>query len=651
MISQKYTLPDMFIKCSIEVSDKSQNPIKGERMKSRLIQSSTIGCLFFLFITAISLHALDVNITGTVTDNFGTPVYDAAVSLKNYPAISAKSNADGAYHLTGQIGVIVSDNSAAGLFHISLRGNFLSLILVKNSCVKLGLYDMHGKKQRTVFNGVLSSGAHNFPIAGPELAASLQLITLEINGHQKVIRRLWLNNRHTNPVIGTQSPSYNHVATSSAGTSSSVAAVDTVIAAKQSYDNGAKPVEVYTGTADLTLVRSTLPFSSVKIPLSFKTTITASHTSVSNYGIKPQIALCANPDNTFDVALYMSATQQARIINFDSACNRTGEFSPAAITGARALLGFTRIPDDNSYVLGWSKDNQFGQQGFEYWITRFTNSATTVFSERIFGNKHKDTLWAKGEPGAASGGRIMYNAKTKKIGFYCGHTMLWDDTVRHQGGYMGFMDLTGKDTVCNDWFFSHNFDQRMVVVDSFYYALAHGDAYPRALGFSKWNDVPPKGKKLVDKNYFTIPGATGDNTTNTQTGGLIPLSDGTFGVLFGTKVNRQNYDVCYMKIGNTGVFLDTTWLTQYPSTTFAIFPRIAVYGKCILAMWEEVTATTPVVKAQVIDYTGAPVSAKKTISNTLLSPFYDLVTLTNGTVVWATLKGSDTLMVNRIEGR
>lgn len=45
----------------------------------------------------------------------------------------------------------------------------------------------------------------------------------------------------------------------------------------------------------------------------------------------------------------------------------------------------------------------------------------------IFGDIHENTLWAKGEPGAGSSGRIMYNTATKNIGFYFGHTMKWDD--------------------------------------------------------------------------------------------------------------------------------------------------------------------------------------------------------------------------------
>ncbi|MFC1476495.1 carboxypeptidase-like regulatory domain-containing protein [Fibrobacterota bacterium] len=606
--------------------------------------------LFIIILSCIfSLYATDVNISGTVYNNFGTPIPGATVSLKNHSYITATSGSDGKYQLLGQLEILVSGGIINNSYRLGLRGNQLSLFLAGNYRVTLALHDVRGRKIRTLLNGMLPAGVHNTTIANPQHASNLYFISLDINGQRHVFKWIRLRNGRLFPSHGSIAGSPgSHTTAFVNDTLENPAAVDTVIAAKQDYDNGAKSIDAYTGTCDIIMVRSTLPFSATDIPLSFSTTINASHTRVSNYGIKPQIAVHANSDNTFDVALHMSQTEQARILSFDSSGAKTGEFSPSTITGARALLGFTKIPDDNSFVLGWSKDNAFGQQAFEYWITRFDNTGGQIFSERIFGDIHEDTLWAKGEPGAASSGRIKYNATTKNIGFYCGHTMLWDDNVRHQGGYVGFMDLNGRDTACNTWFFSHNFDTRMVIVDSLYYMLAHGDAYPRALGFSKWNDLPPTGKKLVDVRYFAIPGDVGDNTTDTQTGGLIPLGDGTFGVIFMSKIGRENYDVCYMRIGDGGELLDTAWLTEYSTSTFAIFPRIAPYGNCILVLWEAVTGNTPEIRAQVIDDTGTPVSTIKQIDNALLSPFYDLVVLPNGTVVWAYLKSSDTLTVCRI---
>jgi hypothetical protein len=385
------------------------------------------------------------------------------------------------------------------------------------------------------------------------------------------------------------------------------------------------------------------------IPLSVSTSLSASHTSVSRYGINPRIAMIGNSDNSFDVALYVSTTRQVQVITFDSSGARTGEFLPAAVAGARSLLGFSKVTDDGSFVIGWSKDNSFGQAGFEYWITRVDNTGNQLFSTRIFGDQDSALVGAEGQPGTASSGRIVYNPATKKICYYCGHTRKWSDSIRHQGGHIGFMDLAGNYYTANDWFFSHNFDQRLIVVDSFYYALAHGDAYRRTLGFSKWSDVAPGGRKLVDEDYFEIPGAIGDNTTNTQTGGVLYLSDNNFGVVFSSSVGRSNYDVCYKKISPEGVTLATVWLTGYAGSTTALYPRIAHLGENVLVAWEEAAGGAPLVRTTVVDNDGKLLAPLGTLDSVTLSPFYDMVSLPCGDAIWAILRASDTLSVCRIK--
>jgi hypothetical protein len=385
--------------------------------------------------------------------------------------------------------------------------------------------------------------------------------------------------------------------------------------------------------------------SPVSVPLS----LNVSHSSVSRYGILPQVCVCANGDNSFDAGVYVSGSQQIRVVRFDAAGSKIDEVVPGTISGARGLLGMAKIPADGSFVIGWSKDNSFGSAAFEYWISRFDQSGGEIFSTRIFGDQNIDSVWAKGQPGSFSSGRIVFNPVTQKIGFYCGHTMKWDDGVRHQGGYIGFMDLAGSFFGANTWFFSHNFDQRLIAVDSFYYALAHGDAYPRALGFSKWRDAAPAGSKLADVNYFAIPGTVGDNATNTQTGGIIPLADGNFGVVFTSAIDRSSYDVCYMQISPAGAVLATVWITFYQPPAFALFPRIAPYGANVLLMWEEINGSAPQVTTCIVGGGGTVLSPFGHIDGIMLSPWYDLVPLPNGDMVWVTTRGNDSLAVGRIK--
>lgn len=374
------------------------------------------------------------------------------------------------------------------------------------------------------------------------------------------------------------------------------------------------------------------------------------------YGRVPLVAMEGNAGNLLDVAYLDKETRHIRIVRINEANRKVQEIKVSAAGETDRLLGISRIPGDNSIVLGYSKDNNHGNSGFEYWITRLSEQGHTIFNTRIFGSQPAGETWAKGEPGEAASGRIAYNPATNRIGFYTGHTMKWDDGIRHQGGYIGFLNAKGQqltrtnsNSVLGDtWFFSHNFNQRMIVADGKYITLAHGDAYPRALGFNVWNDDTTTTSNELQTNYFDIPGAQGDNTTHTETGGIVELNDGNFGVIFASSVNREKRDVCFKKISPEGQVLLTKWLTSNTGTD-AYLPRIARKGpETIFIAWAQYEDYTGITQFLEIDYSGSIVAAQKAMPEIALQPYYDLINLPNGDIVWAVGKEAHKLTVYRI---
>jgi hypothetical protein len=106
-----------------------------------------------------------------------------------------------------------------------------------------------------------------------------------------------------------------------------------------------------------------------------------------------------------------------------------------------------------------------------------------------------------------------------------------------------------------------------------------------------------------------------------------------------------------MKITAGGEVRGTFWLTGYSNTTFALNPRIALFGDNVLIMWEEVTNTTPVIKTLIFDGLGKFLSPLGTIAGIRLSPWYDLVSLPSKDVIWAIPnRTSDSLSICRIHG-
>jgi hypothetical protein len=222
--------------------------------------------------------------------------------------------------------------------------------------------------------------------------------------------------------------------------------------------------------------------------------------------------------------------------------------------------------------------------------------------------------------------------------------------VRHQGGYIGTLQPDGSNlTRADGWFFSHNFDQRLISSGSSFYALAHGDAYPRALGFSRWNIAAGVLSKQFDVQYHKIPGMGGDNRTDCLTGGVVEMNSGKhFAVVFATSNERKAQDVGITLLDANGVMVTNKWLTTYPEGTKATFPRIARYDQHVFVAWEECKGSAAQMRMLLMSPDLNQVFVDKTYADLELPTTYDLVNLTDGSIAWVIPKNGK-LLVNRID--
>lgn len=367
----------------------------------------------------------------------------------------------------------------------------------------------------------------------------------------------------------------------------------------------------------------------------------ASVTRLSPYGNKPSLTLMPVVGGKYDLAWHNSSQGKIHIMQ----CSADGqELIPSFISGAGALLGATRLPDEMGYAIGYSKDNSHGNKNSEYWVAGVGLDGSEVFNTRIFGDKNHKDVNSKGGPGGAGTARIVYNPRTKTIAFYLSHNMLWGDGVRHQGGFVGFLDTNGKrQGGGNSWFYSHNFDQRLILANGEFCALAHGDAYPRALGFSRWPGAG--GKALANKTYHQIEGESGANVTNCQTGGLIALPGRKFAVVFASSNRRKAHDICVLILDENGKAIKEKWLTEHKEGDFGAYPRIARDGQNIFVAWHESDGMKQIILSSKLE-TVTPVS---TNTNAKLSPYDDLHTLDDGAVVWAVPEGNNKIRVFQID--
>lgn len=368
---------------------------------------------------------------------------------------------------------------------------------------------------------------------------------------------------------------------------------------------------------------------------------------VDRYGTAPLVAVCPGLKDDYDIGWYEGGSQAIRVLRCNSDNSKAGEIAPEFLKGSGALLGFSRVPGKDLYVAGHSKDNAAGNRNCEYWVGGFNSQGKQLFDTLIFGEKNTEEMNSKGYPGTAGSARIIYNESAGSFGVYVSHTMKWPDNVRHQAGYFSLLTPAGKNSTVNGWYVSHNFDQRLVVSQGDFYMLAHGDAYPRALVFSKWSG---SGKKAFELNYHAIPGTQGDNETHCQTGGLVMMDKKGSVIVFASSNERKSHDVCVVQVDTTGKEGRRKWLTEYAAGTKGSYPRIASYGKkLLLVAWEESSSEGSAMQYVILDEALEVVQKQSSDPVAHVSSCYDMVNLSNGSVVWAVPGTGESIRVYRID--
>lgn len=385
----------------------------------------------------------------------------------------------------------------------------------------------------------------------------------------------------------------------------------------------------------------------IDIPVSDTPAGIPSVTNLDRYGTDPLVAVCPGLKDDYDIGWYARNSQSIHVLRCNQDNSKAGEITPEFLKGSGSLLGFSRVPGKDIYVAGHSKDNTFGNRNCEYWVGGFNSQGKELFDTLIFGEKNSEEMNSKGYPGTAASARIIYNEAAGNFGVYVGHTMKWPDNVRHQAGYFSLLTPSGKNSTVSGWYVSHNFDQRLVVNGDDFYMLAHGDAYPRALVFSKWNG---SGKQVFQMNYHDIPGESGENSTYCQTGGLVVTDKKASIVVFASANERKSHDVCVVLIDATGKESRRKWLTEYAAGTNGSFPRIATYGKkLLLVAWEEFSGEGSSMQYIILDESLEKAQRQGSDPAARVSSCYDMVNLSSGSVIWAIPGVGDSISVYRID--
>lgn len=406
--------------------------------------------------------------------------------------------------------------------------------------------------------------------------------------------------------------------------------------------------------------------SSFEVPITgtAPTTITeiansAYNSPTSPYGMMAVIDFVVNIDNTIDV-LWVGKTKQKHLmrISLDSKAVVKDFVIPQKASVGNSI-GFDSLGNDK-FVIGFYKDNSFGDKEAEAWYVAFDgNSGSEIFSTRIFGETSLEKKGYKGNPGQAGSALVKYNTQTNVIAIYLSHRERRSDNKVHQAGWLGFLDGTtgeiltnGTKMIGNSWYYSHNFDQRgMFSKDGKFYVLAHGDAYPRSLGFGKFSST--KGSEGGLEYYKIKNGAIGDNITNAHTGDLEELSDGSVAIVFSTSDDRSKRDLKLVILNaleaSKQVISNELWLTKNEGAEYVGWAsKVVQYGDKILIGWNTFDGKKPLnTKFCLADLKGNLIGNEVTLPKVVLYPTQSIKKTKDGkNVVFVSYNGANKLVVN-----
>jgi hypothetical protein len=343
-------------------------------------------------------------------------------------------------------------------------------------------------------------------------------------------------------------------------------------------------------------------------------------TPVANFGLHSQIITHPNADGSLDVAWLDYAGGKSApwavpdaapiYITHIDATLRGGTTRDSGVRSYK-LLGFTEDGSGDVY-LAYNKDHPFktsamgdenNLNGNELHVTKLAG-ATGGWDRLVFGDQDNNVEATLGDPGGAASSVLGWDGVANKVVVYCGHSMMWGG-VRHQAGFMRVLDaVTGTienpagDDIIHfgaGWFYSHNFNQRLIIDGSDYYVLTHGDAYARRLGFARWSLDKYRSSNATefDSSIWDIDGSEGDNDTNAQTGQFQKLADGRFLVVHTSGQSRAARDVRIVAASGSDGSVDgagARWLTTNAGGTHATIAKLHTLGDYVVVtygLWKE----------------------------------------------------------------
>jgi hypothetical protein len=310
-------------------------------------------------------------------------------------------------------------------------------------------------------------------------------------------------------------------------------------------------------------------------------------------GELPTLFTVVNTDGTISVALSDNKAQQTYVYEYrpDMTLARSRQFP-----NERTTLGaFTKDTDGNYYF--FYAANAAGQNNSNMAMVKYDRDGKKLLTYTLIANA----------PNSLSGIRVPFDGGTCRLELSGDNLAVYfarEMFNGHQASYGFVLDKNTFERTDNGAatntaeagrkvmpYVSHSFNQFIVPVENGFLFADHGDAYPRSFAFAKWQ-TNNRTKRL---QAFTFPGASGQNATYAEMGGVVKTASGfLFTAAYGGNANTAR-NVLFMTFpDDLSSITKNQYLTAYTTSDgHAAHPKIAAIGDGrYIVMWELMAFST-----------------------------------------------------------